>query len=708
MSRTLLALAASLPCAIVLETSVHAADDTPLPQPQNLTAPAGVPVATIAVAAAKLDEERNGISPSLGATTYAIGQDQIATQSQGADAPFNQILLRAPGVAQDSYGQVHVRGEHANLQYRINGVLLPEGIAVFGQELDSRFVDSLRLIDGALPAQYGQRTAGVIDIRTKSGTFDPGGEVGVYGGSHDTVRPHAEYGSAVGRTDIYGTVSYEHCALGIENPTSSAEAVHDTTNQYRAFGYASYVIDTTSRLSLIVSGSQNTFEIPDHPDQSEHYALATQTGPYPSREIDDRQSERGDYAVAAYQKSLGPADIQVAAFTRRSAIAYRPDVTGDLIYLGAASAIDQSALTYGVQADASCEAGSDHTLRGGGFSTSERTRTGSANWVFPADAGGNQTATTPQDIIDDTRRGAWFAGVYAQDEWRVLRELTLNIGCRYDQYAAYVAENQLSPRLNATLTLATGTTVHAGYARYFTPPPVEDVLASSLTKFVGTTNAPAVTQDDPVRAERANYVDAGVTQQVVPGVRLGLDGYYKRAKNQLDDGQFGQALIITPFNYRYGTVYGTEFTAVVDAGGFSAYANVAYSQARASGIVSDQFQFAPDELAYIANHTIYVDHDQRWTISSGTSYRWHEGTTITADLLSGSGLRRGFANTSAMTPYVIVNAGVAQHWRQLTARFDVVNVCDRVYELRDGTGVGVGAPQYGQRRGFYGGLSYAF
>jgi len=112
-----------------------------------------------------------GHRPSLGATSYEINASQIAALAQGADASFNQVLLRVPGVAQDSFGQVHVRGEHANLQYRINDVLLPEGISGFGQELDTRFVDTLSVLTGSLPAQYGYRTSGIVDIHTKSGTI---------------------------------------------------------------------------------------------------------------------------------------------------------------------------------------------------------------------------------------------------------------------------------------------------------------------------------------------------------------------------------------------------------------------------------------------------------------------------------------------------------------------------------------------------------
>src|ERR1700722_17393749 len=97
---------------------------------------------------AKLDVARNQIQPSLGATQYTFDTNQINNIPGGQNASFNELLLRAPGVVQDSAtsGGLHVRGEHANLQYRINGVLLPEGIAGFGVELDTRFIESMSLI----------------------------------------------------------------------------------------------------------------------------------------------------------------------------------------------------------------------------------------------------------------------------------------------------------------------------------------------------------------------------------------------------------------------------------------------------------------------------------------------------------------------------------------------------------------------------------
>ena len=147
------------------------------------------------VVATQLDIARSEIQPSLGATVYNFGRQAIETQPQGDNQPFNRLLLQAPGVSQDSFGQLHVRNEHANTQFRINGVQLPEGINVFGQVLQTRLANSVALITGSLPAQYGLRTSGIIDIQTKTGTLAPGGSVTMYG-AHSRPSSRALNGAA--------------------------------------------------------------------------------------------------------------------------------------------------------------------------------------------------------------------------------------------------------------------------------------------------------------------------------------------------------------------------------------------------------------------------------------------------------------------------------------------------------------------------------
>ena len=121
---------------------------------------------------ANLNQQLIRIAPSIGADTYVIGANQIQNIPGGENAPFQQVLLRTPGVVEDSFGQVHLRGEHSNLTYRVDGVLLPASVVSLGGFGRGRyaFVESMTLIDGSLPAQFGFRTAAIVDITTKTGS----------------------------------------------------------------------------------------------------------------------------------------------------------------------------------------------------------------------------------------------------------------------------------------------------------------------------------------------------------------------------------------------------------------------------------------------------------------------------------------------------------------------------------------------------------
>jgi len=687
----------------------------------------------------KLNQARNQIVPDLGATAFTINKDQIATLSQGGNAPMNQVILRAPGVAEDSAanGDLHVRGEHANLQYRINDVLLPEGITGFGLELDPRFVESMQLINGSLPAQYGFRTAGVVDIQTKSGAFENGGVAGVYGGSYDTVRPSFQYGGVRGKWDYFVDGSYDHNDLGIENPTPSHDAIHDQTDQYKTFIYASRILSDTSRISLMGSASYSNFQVPNTPNLPPGTAPGTdpwETGSFNSAALNENQNEQNYYGVATYQKSAGDLNFQASVFGRNSSVHFTPDPTGDLFFNGVASDVDRKLYSGGLQADASYNLGDKHTIRAGVMLLEEYLSADSTTTAILMDSTdpssfnplpGSPTTTIVQNGVSH----ALFAGVYLQDEWKILPEVTINYGARFDEYySTFDKENQPSPRANLIYRPTDSTTLHAGYARYFTPPPLENVPAGDVAAFNGTANeSPAGPNapDGPVKAERADYFDAGISQKLAPGLQVGVDGYYKESKNQLDDGLFGQTLILSAFNYSEGRVYGVEFTGSYTTGGFSTYANVAYSVAQGKDWNSAQFQFDPNDAAYVKNHWIYLDHDQRVTGSFGTSYLFNESqrtsTRVYVDALYGSGLRTDSTDSSGNTipnggsvpAYYSVNIGAEQsfkiHNKQiLKARLDVVNVTDNSYELRNGSGVGVNAAQYGARIGFFGSVSYTF
>jgi hypothetical protein len=714
MKKILIVLSALIYLARVAtpqETTSGAANSTTSPTPSTAANTGTETTEQVVVTSQELDISREAIVPSLGATRYTVGPDRLDSQAQGEDAQFNQTMLRFPGVAQDSFGQLHVRGEHANLQYRIDDVLLPESIPGFGQVLETRFADNISLVTGALPAQFGFRTTGVIDLHTKSGAVFQQGDASIYGGSFDTIMPSFEYGGVSGKLNYYWTGSYLHNGIGIENPIPTANPIHDDTDQYRTFGYSSYIIDDTSRFVLLTSGYHGDFEIPNTPGLTPEFVDEGRTK-FNSAHLDETQVEQDAYAILAYQKKIDDFNMQASIFTLYSSVLFRPDNTGDLIFNGVASRVDRDIFSNGLEFDASYKLTDQHTLRGGFLFSEQHATVGTVTLVFPVDANGNQSSDVPLRIADDHGKYGYFYGFYLQDEWKPFEQLTINFGGRFDVVDAFVAENQLSPRINLVYTPWTGTALHAGFARYFTPPPLENVDQSTIAKFAGTTNESAITKDSPVKSERAYYFDAGATQKIVEGLNVGIDGFYKSAHDTLDEGQFGEALILSSFNYNRGEIYGGELTANYDHGPWSAYLNAAYEWARGTNITSSQFLFDPDEFAYIKKNWVFLDHDQRFTGSAGVSYTWNDWRAG-IDGLYGNGLRQGFANTQKLSPYETFNVNLSRRIQitpktAIKIRFDVVNILDKVYELRSGSGIGVGAPQFGQRRGFYGTVAYEF
>ncbi|HMA51262.1 MAG TPA: TonB-dependent receptor, partial [Magnetospirillaceae bacterium] len=469
---------------------------------------AGSSVQNITVTAERLNKTRNEIQTQTGASTYVIGADAIDALPGGENLPLNDVLLQAPGVAQDSFGQIHIRGEHNNLQYRLNGIILPEGISVFGQSLSPRLANQVELITGALPAEYGLRTAGIVDMTTKSGVFTPGGEVSLYGGSHGTIQPSFEYGGSDGRFNYFVSASYLQSGLGIESPDGRSNPLHDDTQQGSGFGYFEYLIDDDSKASLIVGSARNQFQIPDQAGLSPSlgYTLGGQTD-YPSNQLNESQREITDYAVLSYLKSVSEDfHYQVSVFGRYSSLLFTPDVPGDLLYNGIAQYADKTDTAGGIQTEGVYHLSPAHTLRAGIIIEGDRSTSTTTSEVFPLDPiTGAQIGTSPVSIADNGGKLSWTYSAYLQDEWKLTDALTLNYGGRFDVVDAYTHAWQFSPRVNAVWKPFEDTTLHAGYARYFTPPPFELVGGRDVAIFANTSAGTAESLDATPKAERANY-----------------------------------------------------------------------------------------------------------------------------------------------------------------------------------------------------------
>jgi len=678
---------------------------------------------SIVVTARKLDASRDSIDSSLGANAYAMDREQLDLQPGGADRSLKGVLLQAPGVTQDADGDgdVHIRNEHGNIQYRLNGITVPQGFGGFGALVDPRVASSVEVITGALPAQYGFRTAGIINMKTRTDGFDFDGDAGIYAGSNNTFQPSMTLRDTVGRLSFFVSGSYLRNDMGISNPLPDRSAIHDRTEQWRGFGYLSYVLNDNSRISAFGGTSIGDFQIPNTPGLAPSYVLNGRRA-FDSALIDQTQHQVSHFGVLAWQYSNDGFDIQVAPFVRFAKAHYAPDAAGgQLMFNGADTDLTQSSLAWGAQCDASLALGDTHTLRAGLFYQRENTKTDSINRVFAVDSLGNQSSDAPIIIPVNSRESGSTLGLYLQDEWTIAEHLTFNFGLRFDQASAAVSEHQFSPRASLVWKPTSATTIHVGYARYFTPPPQELAVARTLGAFAGTTGAAPNNQADPIRSEREHNFDIGFQHFILPRLSASVDAYYKAKTNLLDEHQYGATRIANPFNYARSHSWGIEFSLNYESKLAEFYLNAARGEQKARDINSNQFFFDPAELAYIANHDIYTDHSQKWTVSGGGALKLDNPLgqfQASFDLIYGDGLRAEdpagiVPNGGKERPYAQINLGLAQIFGMsedegFTLRFDVINLFDKVYLLRDGSGVGAGQPEWGPRRSFFVGLRKSF
>lgn len=728
----------------LLAATAVAAALAPLPVSAQTAAtpPAASPssdpsVETVVVTAKRLGAARTSIQTQIGASTYTITATDIENGPGGENTLLNQVILQMPDVAQDSYGQFHIRGEHNALQYRLNGIILPEGISVFGQTLDPRLASSVELITGALPAEYGLVTGGIVDMKTKTGLFAPGGEVSIYGGSHSELEPSFDYGGSLGSVNYFVSGDYLTDQLGIESPDGSSNPHHDRTQQYHGFAYLEDILDDYSSISAILGTSHDNFQIPNIAGLEPTLGLTVHSqSQYPSIDLNERQHEITHYAILSYLRSQGQFDFQASGFYRYSSLDFGPDQIGDLLYNGIAQQAYKRDVAWGFQGEGAWHLSDAHTIRGGILLETDRLASDTSSAVLPENCAGMGTVADPYacsplpssnpaydipiTIVDNRQNTASTYSGYLQDEWKILDDVTLNYGLRFDTYQAFSQRSQWSPRVNAVWEVTPDTTFHAGYARYFSPPPFELVGNEDVSKFLNTSQTPPVTLDATPVAERANYFDVGAEQKLLrQALTLGVDSFYKRSVDLIDEGQFGAPIILTPFNYKNGKQYGVEFTGTYANGPFSAYGNLALIHAMGEDFVSSQFNFSPDDLTYVSDHYIHLDHEQALSASGGVSYFLDViATRLSTDLIYGTGLRASYVlpngsvipNGSHLPAYTQVNFGASHDFsvgdvEGFTIRFDIVNLFDEKYEIRNGTGVGVGAPQWGSRRGFFVGLS---
>ena len=307
--------------------------------------------------------------------------------------------------------------------------MLPDGVTGFGSIFDTSFIGSMALVTGALPAEFGLRTVGLVDITTRKDVFNNSGSVGMYGGSHGTITPSIEYGGTFGGNcpattpprrpmsrrrrpmpdcfpgvQYYFTGRYLQTTVGLESATPAYNAIHDFSQQEQGFAYMSAFVDPTTRVSLIAGTSINNFQIPER---------SRTTDRNDGKSAGHQRIRHHQFRFSAAQRKPVARSLTLAccrcrhpptASTDNCPISPAtticnsyPDPVGDLLLNGIASTITRTSYTNGIQGDGSYQLNSAHTLRAG-FTRQRR-------------AGLRRQYVAGRALHDLRRHRQWCAGV---------------------------------------------------------------------------------------------------------------------------------------------------------------------------------------------------------------------------------------------------------------------------------------------------------
>ncbi|MEO6435382.1 MAG: TonB-dependent receptor [Tepidisphaeraceae bacterium] len=667
--------------ALLILAAVAATSSPPTTQPEtdDDVEERRAPVTEIVVTGQRLDAARARIEPSLGASTYTLTNDAIENRPGGETRDLGSILVQVPGVRRDGNGTLVVRSAPGGVQYRLNNIILPGGVADFGETLSARLADRTELITGALPAQYGLSSGGVVNVTTKNGLYaGGGGQAELYGGSHRMIEPAFEWAGARGGTSLFTSGSYRRSDVGIASPDGRSNPVHDQSREIEGFAFGDHVIDEESRVSLIFGTSNERNQIP---------ALAVPAGAEAEHRHGD-QSIANHYAIISYQKSRERWTLQASLFGLSSRETIAPDEAPSLQIDGVSRSRKESRQSVGTQIEGAYDVGTAHTLRAG--------------FVASIDHGRHNERLATPELIDQSRSTSrrTTTSAFLQDEWKLSPRLTANAGLRADRVSDESKTVHLGPRASLTWVLPSGFSAHAGYARYYVAPPLGDEVQPS---------------DGRLRGERDDYFDVGAEQKL-GDLKIGVDVYRRSARNLLAERRWAFAPVGDVFNYRRARLSGIELLMTYADGPVTAWSNLAVSSAQARGIASGQSLFTPEQIVYAAGHDLRFDQDQQLTGSAGMSYRFGH-LLLSGDMLYGSGTRRtafgGRPNGALLPAYATVDLAAVYHLtpsenHPLDLRLDINNLFDRSYQLSDGTGLVGGAPQWGSRRGVFVGIEQGF
>ena len=663
-------------------------------------------------------ETRNLVQPSSSGSKVEVDQERIATLPGGSETSLPKLIsTTTPGVIEGPFGQLFIRGNHANIQYQIDGVQLPEATSgSFGEAFSPRNIAHMEVITGGIPAEYGERMSAVINIITKTGPETPGGAATLKYGSYNTLVPEVNYGGSdkSGRFRYLLSGSYLQTDRGLDTLDPRSESnqrqggttpIHDKATGNDEFARFDYILDDVDKFSLNVFNSGRNYQIPNYPSSflsSDPFFQAGQPDSFGNQNQDatiptfnwmpsntnDTQNERNSYVEFVWKRTLSDrAFLQLAPYYKSSNITVGNDPANDLASATAGPnaitgakptsfAMTHTVDNYGLKGDYTWRY-DERNLAKAGFQLQASDGRGS----FSTQQSLAQPAT-PFNINDT----GYIEAVYMQDSYSITKPLTLNLGVRasgmqFKSDDLNTADGLIQPRIGLEYMATSETKLHVFYGRLFQPAPFENLRAAFST--VGGGNS----KPYDLKSEKDSYYETGITQQLGASHVAKLNYYYKDAINMLDDAQLLNTSIAQPYNFAKGYATGVEASIAGDfTPNWQYFANYSYENARGIGMSGGFFTGQQ-----VATDYQFLDHCQLHTANAGLTYKV-DSYWVTLVGRYGSGFRTGANNSISLPSHATLDATIGyvihgeDYWSKWRVAFDANNIFDNAYPINVNNG----------------------
>ena len=573
------------------------------------------------------------LSLSLEQTTAAVtvstgGEAMLEADRTSSDTDINQTILErpvgaapsraiesivasTPGFVTDDNGRMHPRGSESQVQYVVDGVPVTDNMsAIFSTSVDARTLRTVEVLTGGIPAEFGDKLAGVINVNTRSGLEGPTqGGVSFSGGSFSTGEAAADFATHTKKLGFLANLSASTSQRYLDPPT--LDNFHNFGRTGKGFVRLDYQLDQNNSLRGVFTFGGSNFQVPNRFAQE----LAGQ---------DQRQRLRDNSQSVNYQHIFSPNTVGQFSFFHRQS---NSKLISNALSTPVVANQDRTLQNYGGIGSLALTRGS-HNIKFGGQVT-----------ITPVDEHFSFYPTTPfSDLVDDegnvfpnpvnnfsaanpfvfnqSKTGRTLSA-YVQDRFTVFKNLTLDLGVRYDNYKLLISDQELSPRLAVAYYVPkTKTTFRASYNRLFQPPPAENLLLASSPEAAALSPIAVlqgVTTIQPILPDKQNAFEAGAQQLLSKFFRMNLTVYQKRIENFSDKDQFFETGVIFPIAISSGRVTGEEVRLEsTDIHGFRGFAS--YANARAYGvtpIAGGLFLGEDPQDLFLKGFKFANDHDQR-------------------------------------------------------------------------------------------------